>query len=146
MWSDAGERYKTPIAEIFSAENKLQLQLLVEAKLAEVQASLGIISNEDALLIDKARSKVSLSRVQEIDSEIHHDLMAMVKGLSEQSGKASGSVHIGATSNDIQDTVLALQLTKAREMILDLLDDLSSILADLSLKYRDTATIGRTHG
>lgn len=146
MWSEAGERYKTPIADIFSAENKLKLQLLVEAKLAGIQASLGIIPEEDALLIDQARANVSLSRVQEIESEIHHDLMSMVKALSEQSGKASGSVHLGATSNDIQDTVLALQLTEARNMVLDLLDELSSVLAELSLKYKDTATIGRTHG
>ncbi len=146
MWSDAGERYKTIIADIFSAENKLKLQLQVESELAKVQANLGLISQKEADLINNATRYVKLERVQEIERETHHDLMAMVRALSEKAAEASGKVHLGATSNDIQDTVLALQLTQARNIILDKLDELSDVIAYLANKYKNLACIGRTHG
>ncbi len=146
MWSDASNRYRTKIADIFSAQNKLKLQLKVEASLAKVQADLGLITDEEAELIDKARSEVSLARVEEIEKEIHHDLMAMVRGLAEQSGIAAGKVHLGATSNDIQDTVLALQLVETREILLDSLDKISDILYSKISEYHSTACMGRTHG
>lgn len=146
MWSDASSRYRTEIADIFSAENKLQLQMFVEAKLAQVQANLGLISSEEADIIDKARIKVKLERVLEIEKEIHHDLMAMVRSLAEQAGDAGGKVHLGATSNDIQDTVLALQLVKSKDILLDHLDKISDVLFHLSSKYSSLACIGRTHG
>lgn len=146
MWSDASSRYRTEIADIFSAENKLQLQMFVEAKLAFVQANLGLISSEEADLIDKARANVKLDRVFEIEKEIHHDLMAMVRSLAEQAGDAGGKVHLGATSNDIQDTVLALQLVKSKEILLDNLDKISDILLHLCSKYSSLSCIGRTHG
>lgn len=146
MWSDAAERYKTPIADIFSAENKLKYQLKIEVALSEVQAQLGIIPVEAAEQIAKAALKVQLERVQKIDNEIHHDLMAVVKALTEVAGEAGQYVHLGATSNDIQDTVLALQMSEVKTKLLDLLDNLSSILATHALSQQNTACIGRTHG
>ena len=146
VWSDAAERYKTPIADIFSSEQKLKYQLLVEASLAKIQAQLGIISEEDAKIINESTNSVEHSRVKEIESEIHHDLMAVVKALSEKAGKAGEKVHLAATSNDIQDTVLALQMKNTRETLLDLIDELSETLYKLAEKNKDIACIGRTHG
>ncbi|MHA2099040.1 MAG: adenylosuccinate lyase [Candidatus Kariarchaeaceae archaeon] len=146
MWSDASERYWTPVAEIFSASNKLQYQLKVEASLADVQAKLGLISNKDANKIKNAISKVTLNRVKEIEKDIHHDLMAVVNALSEAAGDSGEFVHLGATSNDIQDTVLALQLNESRNILLNLLDELSGVIAHHANKHKNTACIGRTHG
>ncbi|MCE7734265.1 MAG: adenylosuccinate lyase [Candidatus Heimdallarchaeota archaeon] len=146
MWSDAAERYKTPIAEIFSAENKLKYQLTVEVTLSKVQAELGLIPKEDASQIENAATTVKLERVQEIEKEIHHDLMAVVKALTEASGEAGKFVHLGATSNDIQDSVLAMQMKEAKFTLLDLLDSLSSILAIHASNHKKTACIARTHG
>lgn len=146
VWSDAASRYLTPIADIFSPESKLQLQLKVEAVLALVQSDLGLISEQEAMIIVDATKKVKLERVQAIEKEIHHDLMAVVKALSEQAGAAGEKVHKGATSTDIQDTVLALQLTKTKTMLLDILDEVSGELYNLAHTYRSLACIGRTHG
>lgn len=146
MWSDASERYKTPIAKIFSAEQKLSFQLQVEVSLAKIQSKLGIISDTDAKVIEESAKNVEYGRVKEIENEIHHDLMAVVKALSEKSGKSGEKVHIGATSNDIQDTVLALQMEKAKSSLLDVLDELSEILYQLAADNKDIACIGRTHG
>ena len=104
-----------------AAATRLQVTSSVEGALASVQADLGMITSKEAELIKIAIPKVSLSRVQEIEAEIHHDLMAVVKALSEQSGDAAGKVHLGATSNDIQDTVLSMQLVETRKIILDLI-------------------------
>ncbi len=146
MWSDASERYKTPIASIFSAEEKLKFQLRVEVSLAKIQSKLGIISDADAIIIEESAKKVEYARVKEIENEIHHDLMAVVKALSEKAGKTGENVHLGATSNDIQDTVLAMQMEKAKSTLLDLLDELSETLYQLATDNKGVACIGRTHG
>ena len=107
-------RYRTEIAKLFTEEKKLQNWMLVEAVLAKVHAKLGNISIEASEEINKAREKVKLERVKEIDNEIHHDLMAMVKALAEQcKGDAGKYIHLGATSYDIEDTAIALQLREA---------------------------------
>jgi adenylosuccinate lyase len=146
VWSEASERYRTRIGDIFSAENKLRLQLKIEVELAQVQSELGLISAEEAEKIHDAANQVTLSRVQQIEREISHDLMAMVKALAEQAGAAGEKVHLGATSNDIQDTVLALQLTAAKSDLLDILDLVSEELVRLSQDHKSLACIGRTHG
>lgn len=146
VWSDAADRYKTPIAEIFSAENKLKFQLEVEVNLSKVQAELGLIPEDDALQIATAALTVKLERVLEIEKEIHHDLMAVVKALTEAAGEAGKYVHLGATSNDIQDSVLAMQMKETKLKLLDLLDSLSGILATHALSHKETACIARTHG
>ena len=111
-------RYRTEIAELFTEQKKLQNWMLVEAVLAKVHAKLGNIPKEAAEEIDKARGKVQLDRVKEIDREIHHDLMAMVKALAEQcEGDAGNYIHLGATSYDIEDTAIALQLKEALQFI-----------------------------
>ena len=109
-------RYRTEIADLFTEEKKLENWLKVEAILAEVHAELGNIPQNAAKEIQKKANLnyVKLERVKEIDNEIHHDLRAMVKALSEQcEGSAGKYVHLGATSYDIEDTATALQLREA---------------------------------
>jgi adenylosuccinate lyase len=140
-------RYRTEIADIFTEEKKLGYWMRVEAVLAQVHEELGNIPEGAAEEIDKARKKVKLERVKEIDKEIHHDLMAMVKALQEQcKGDAGKYIHLGATSYDIEDTAMALQLKDALLYIKGSLLKLLKTLLKLIEQNKNLVCIGRTHG
>lgn len=142
-------RYRTKIADLFTEEKKLENWLKIEAVLAKVHAKLGNIPVEAAEEISKKANltHVKLERVNEIESQIHHDLMAMVKGLTEQcEGDAGKYVHLGATSYDIEDTAIALQLKDALEHIRNSLIGLLKELVRLMSDKKNLVCIGRTHG
>ncbi len=133
---------------IFYEDSRLQYQMDVEAALARVHASLGTISAEDATEICRISNLdiVKLERVKEIELETRHDVMAMIKAMTEQcSGDAGKYVHLGATSNDIVDTATALQIKDALDIIDDDVDALIYTFAKLAKRERDTLEIGRTH-
>ncbi len=134
--------------EIFYEESRLQYQMDVEAALARAHASLGTITDEQAKEITRVANLdiVKIDRVKEIESETKHDLMAMVKAMTEQcKGDAGKFVHYGATSNDIVDTATALQIKAAIEIIQKDVDSFIVTLAKLAKRERDTIEIGRTH-
>lgn len=142
-------RYRTKIAELFTEDKKLENWLKVEAVLAEVHAELGNIPQNAAKeIVKKANlNYVKLERVKEIDEEIHHDLMAMVKGLAEQCEEGAGKyIHLGATSYDIEDSTTALQLKEALNYIKSSLLELLMTLINLTEEKKDLVCIGRTHG
>jgi len=142
-------RYRTEIAEYFTEEKKLENWLKVEAILAKAHAKLGNVPKEAAdEIIRKATLKyVKLDRVKEIDKEIHHDLMAMIKALTEQcEGNAAKYIHLGATSYDIEDTAIALQLRDALSYIEKKLKYLVIELIALIDTKKELICIGRTHG
>ncbi|ASJ11099.1 adenylosuccinate lyase [Thermococcus sp. P6] len=133
---------------IWDEENKLQKLLDVEAALARAHARVGNIPEESARVIsERANTRwVRLERVKEIEAEIHHDIMAVVKALSEVCGEHGKYVHLGATSNDIIDTANALLIRESLELIKRDLRDIRSILKKLAKEHKDTVCIGRTHG
>ncbi|USG99632.1 adenylosuccinate lyase [Thermococcus argininiproducens] len=133
---------------IWEEENKLQKLLDVEAALARAHAQLGNIPEESAKIIgERANTKwVKVERVQEIEEEIHHDIMAVVKALSEVCGEHGKYVHLGATSNDIIDTANALLIKESLEIVLKDLKELRAILKSLAKEHKYTVCIGRTHG
>jgi len=142
-------RYRTDIATLFTEEKKLENWMKVEAALAQVHADLGNLPEKIAKEITKKANidYVTLERVKEIDLEIHHDLMAMVKALSEQcEGDAGKYVHLGATSYDIEDTTTALQLKEALLHIKESLMDLLAELIKITEEKKKLVCIGRTHG
>ena len=142
-------RYRTEIAELFTEEKKLENWMKVEAVLAQVHAKLGNIPKEAAEEISKKANikDLKIERVKEIDREIHHDLMAMVKGLAEQcDGDAGKYIHLGATSYDIEDTAIALLLREALGFVQNSLKDLLKELIRLMLDKKELVCIGRTHG
>ena len=142
-------RYRTEIANLFTEEKKLENWLKVESVLAEVHAELGNIPKEAADEINRKSNLkyVKLERVKEIDREIHHDLMAMVKSLAEQCEREAGKyVHLGATSYDIEDTATALQLREALHYIKSSLLELLKVLIKLTEEKMKLVCIGRTHG
>jgi adenylosuccinate lyase len=134
--------------QVFDEERRLQHMLDVEAALAEAHAGVGNISKDSARAIaEKASIKhVRLDRVWEIEKSTNHDIMAMVKALTEQCGASGDYVHLGATSNDIVDTVTALQFKAALAIIEDDLILLQNAIADLAEKHKATVMVGRTHG
>ena len=133
---------------IWDEENKLQKLLDVEAALARAHAQLGNIPEESAKIIsERANTKwVRVERVQEIEEEIHHDIMAVVKALSEVCGEHGKYIHLGATSNDIIDTANALLIKESLEIVLKDLKELRTILKSLAKEHKYTVCIGRTHG
>lgn len=144
--SPLDSRYKTEMSAIFEEENKLRRWMDVEIALAKAHAELGRIPKDAPKKIEEGGKKVKLSRVLEIEHEIHHDLMAMVKALSEQSGGAGAYVHIGATSYDIEDTATALIFRDAISALRTRLKTLSETLKSLAMRHKRTVCIGRTHG
>jgi adenylosuccinate lyase len=133
---------------IFSEENRLHVLLTVEATLVEAHAAVGNVPKNAPKAIWKAirDKKVQLERVKEIEAEIRHDLMSVVKALSEQSGPSGKYIHLGATSYDIIDTANAMQMLQAIHLILRGLENLELTFAAQAEKHRDLVMIGRTHG
>jgi adenylosuccinate lyase len=133
---------------IFEEENYVQKMLDVEAALAWAQAEVGDIPRADAEKIAKMASTeyVKLSRIKEIEKEIKHDVMSLVRALAEVCGTSGAYVHLGATSYDIVDTAKALQLRDAVNAVGCKLDDLEHVLMKAAERYKSTVMIGRTHG
>ncbi|MBS7636305.1 adenylosuccinate lyase [Candidatus Bathyarchaeota archaeon] len=142
-------RYGTPeMRRIFEEENRVQKMLDVEAALAWAHAEVGNIPRKDAERIVAAASlkHVRLRRIKEIEREIKHDVMAIVRALAEASGSSGAYVHLGATSYDIVDTATALQLKEALELIERRLNDFEKVLTEKALRHKETLMMGRTHG
>ncbi len=142
-------RYGTPnMVKIFEEENYIQKMLDVEAALAWAHAQVGNISCEDAeKIIRMASTKyVKISRIKEIEKEIKHDVMSLVRAFAEVCGSSGAFIHLGATSYDIVDTARALQLREALQLIKGKLDELEVTLLRAASRYKNTIMIGRTHG
>ncbi len=145
---DTGRYGTAEMRRIFEEENRLQRYLDVEAALAWAHAEVGNIPREDAQKIMEMASTryVKIERVKEIEKEIRHDVMAMVKALAEVCGKSGAYVHLGATSYDIVDTATALQLKEALNLIEKKLTELEKILMKKAEEHKETIMVGRTHG
>jgi adenylosuccinate lyase len=143
-------RYHYPeMYAVFTEEAKLQSWLDIEAALAWAHAELGTIPKAAAKEIErKAKiSFVKVERCKEIEEKTRHDLLAMVYALQEVcEGDAGGYIHLGATSYDIEDTALALQIRRAMDILESDLKALLKVLLDEALEHREMVCIGRTHG
>ncbi|MFO8050689.1 MAG: adenylosuccinate lyase [Thermoplasmatota archaeon] len=135
--------------DLMSYRARVERCLEVEAALARAHAGIGNIPEEAAKEISRKASleHVDLERVEEIESSIRHDVMAIVNALTEQcNGEAGRYVHLGATSYDIVDTALAMQMRDALKIIDDDLGRLETVLISRSKEHRDLVMLGRTHG
>jgi len=141
-------RYGSPeIRGIFEECTRLQRMLDVEAALAWARAEVGDIPKEAAqeIIQHSSLQYVRLERIREIERTTDHEVMALVDALAEVSGKGGSYVHLGATSADILDTSLALQMKDGLTLISQKLDNLEEVILNLTRQYRDTMIIGRTH-
>jgi len=145
---DTGRYGTKEMRRVFEEENRLQRMLDVEAALAWAHGEVGDIPRKDSeKIVEMASTRhVNLSRVKEIEREIKHDIMALVRALAEASGPSGAYVHLGATSADIVDTATALQLQEALGLLEKRLDDLQEILLVKAQQHKQTIMIGRTHG
>jgi len=140
-------RYGTePMRTVFRANSYLQYLLEVEATLAEVQEAKQIIPNGTSKNIREGIKLVKRERVEEIEAEINHDVMAVVKALEEQSGESGKWIHFGATSYDIVDTARALQHKAALKLLEKAINSLIKSMAKLAKSHKKTIMLGRTHG
>ncbi|MCI4353512.1 MAG: adenylosuccinate lyase [Thermoplasmata archaeon] len=142
-------RYGRPeVRALFSREVRLRRALRIEAALAESEAELGIVPEDAARAVAAAAhgSAVTLEEVDRLELELKHDVMSIVRALAAQAGPAGRWVHFGATSGDITDTALALELKDSVRVLRADLTELAGILTDLAHKYRATPQVGRTHG
>ena len=117
---DGMERYSTPLNAVFSRQHKLDLEHRVELALLKALSESGLCPPEAhaEAAAAVAEGRVTLARTLEIERETQHDIMAVVKALTEQCPRFGGFVHFGATSQDVNDTVLALQMGECRAALL----------------------------
>jgi adenylosuccinate lyase len=140
-------RYGTPeMREVWTEEHRFACIIRAEAALAAAEAACGLIPAEDARVIARGAKKASLARAKEIEAEIHHDMMAVVKALSEECGEAGRWVHFGATSNDILDTATGLQLRESLALLEEKLLRLLAVLLRRARETRGLVCAARTHG
>lgn len=140
------DRYTRPnLKKVWSEENKYKTWIQVEVAFVEALSELGQIP-KDALRKIREKARFDIKRIEEIDKEVHHDVIAFLSYMSEVIGEEGRYLHLGMTSSDLLDTSLALLLREAGQEILCGLDNLLITLKDKAVKYKDTICIGRTHG
>ncbi len=136
---------RPPMGRIWSDENRFRQWLQVEQTAAEVQAEMGLIPAEAARAI-RDRGGFSLERIQAIEAEVRHDVIAFTTAVAEQVGEEARWLHFGLTSNDIIDTGQALQLRAAAGLLAAGQRELGEVLARRAREFRHTPMVGRTHG
>ncbi|WP_028034810.1 adenylosuccinate lyase [Chelativorans sp. J32] len=142
-------RYSRPeMASIWSPETKFRIWFEIEAHAADAMAELGIVPKEAAKTIwEKAgNAKFDIERIDEIERETKHDVIAFLTHLAEIVGPEARFVHQGMTSSDVLDTCFNVQLVKASDLLLADLDALLEVLKKRAFEHKDTVTIGRSHG
>ena len=139
-------RYTRPeMGRIWSDENKFRCWLQVEVAASLTLAQAGIVPRKAAKAIAE-RGDFDLQRIQEVEAEVKHDVIAFTTAVAEKIGPESRWLHYGLTSNDVVDTAQALQIKEASEIILQGLARLRDVLARRAREFKRTPAIGRTHG
>jgi len=140
------ERYSLPrMRAIWELENKFDTWLQIEILATKAHVKLGIVPQE-ALEEIKAKAAFSVDRIEAIEAETHHDVIAFLTNLAENIGPASRYVHFGLTSSDVVDTGLAVQMKDAIDIIIEDVRDVIGVLKKKAFEYKDTVSVGRTHG
>ncbi len=142
-------RYSRPeMAAIWAPENRYRIWFEIEAHATEAMAELGIVPKEAARIIrEKGQNATfNVARIEEIEAETKHDVIAFLTHLAEIVGPEARFVHQGMTSSDVLDTCLNIQLTEAADLLLADIDRLLAALKKRAFEFRMTPTIGRSHG
>ncbi len=139
-------RYTRPdMGRIWSEENRFRNWLAVEVAATETLAEAGLVPKEAAKAI-RERAGFKLERIQEIEAEVRHDVIAFTTAVAEIVGPHARWFHYGLTSNDVVDTAQALLIGQASNIIAEDLERLSEALERRAWEFKDTPQIGRTHG
>ncbi|NOZ31660.1 MAG: adenylosuccinate lyase [Alphaproteobacteria bacterium] len=141
-------RYSRPeMVAIWSPQTRFRIWFEIEAHAATAQAQLGIIpqSAADAIWEKGTAAEFDLDRIDEIEAEVKHDVIAFLTHLAEIVGPEARFVHLGMTSSDVLDTTLAVQLCRAADLMTSALDALLAALKRRAFEHKSTITIGRSH-
>lgn len=133
------------MTSVWEPQNRYATWLRVELLASEAWAELGVVPRE-ALAVIQERAGFDLNRIQEIEREVRHDVIAFVSAVAERVGPEARYLHFGLTSYDVVDTALALQLQQAADILLEDLEALRLVIADLAQRHKRTIMVGRTHG
>jgi adenylosuccinate lyase len=142
-------RYSRPeMSAIWSPETRFRIWFEIEAHAADAMAELGIIPKEAAKKVwEKGKnSKFDVARIDAIEGEVKHDVIAFLTHLSEIVGPEARFVHSGMTSSDVLDTCLNVQLVRAVQLLIADVDQLLAALKRRAFEHKLTPTIGRSHG
>jgi adenylosuccinate lyase len=142
-------RYTRPeMASIWEAQTRFKIWFEIEAHAADALAELGVIPKEAAKTVwAKARDVIfDVSRIDEIERETKHDVIAFLTHLAEIVGPEARFVHQGMTSSDVLDTCLNVQLTRAADLLVEDIDKVLAALKKRAFEHKMTPTIGRSHG
>ena len=133
------------MAAVWEPESRYRIWLDIEVLACEAQADLGVIPREAAREVRK-RGAFDVARIDEIEKETRHDVIAFLTSVAEHVGAPARFVHQGMTSSDVLDTCLAVQLTRAADILVADVDGLLAALERRAREHKDTVCIGRSHG
>ena len=139
-------RYSRPeMVAIWAPESKFQIWFEIEAHATDALADLGVVPKEAAQAI-WAKGKFDVARIDEIELEVKHDVIAFLTNVAENVGEEARFMHQGMTSSDVLDTCLAVQLARASDILLADIDALLAAIKKRAYEHKFTPTIGRSHG
>ena len=136
---------RSEMAAIWEPENKFRIWLQIEVYAAEGMAELGLIPKEAAEAAKK-RGGFDIDRIDAIELEVKHDVIAFLTSVAEHVGPEARYLHAGLTSSDVLDTCFNVQLTEAADILIADLDALLAALKVRAYEHKDTITVGRSHG
>jgi adenylosuccinate lyase len=140
------ERYSRPeMVDIWSPESKFSIWLEIETLAAEAMEGFGQIPEGTSAAV-RERAQFDVERINEIEREVKHDVIAFLTNVAEYVGEEARYLHKGLTSSDVLDTCLAVQLSRASDLLLMGLDRVLVALKDRAEEHKLTPTIGRSHG
>lgn len=140
------DRYsREEMKKIWDLNSKFQYYLDVEIAVAEAYADLGTFPKEDVAELKK-KAKFNIERIDEIEAEVKHDVIAFLTCVNESLGDLAKYMHVGMTSSDVIDTAFALQIQDSGKIIIKDLDETIQSMKELANKHRNTVCIGRSHG
>ena len=139
-------RYSRPeMSAIWSEESKFQIWFEIEAHACDAQAKLGVIPASAAAIVWE-KGAFHIDRINEIERETKHDVIAFLTNLAEYIGEDARFVHQGMTSSDVLDTTLSVQMARASDLLIEGIDRLLAGLKKRAFEHKRTPTIGRSHG
>ena len=136
---------RSEMGHIWSEENRFRTWLAVEVAATETLAEAGLVPKDAARAINE-RADFSLERIQEIEAEVRHDVIAFTTAVAEIVGPEARWFHFGLTSNDVVDTAQALLVRQASEIIAEDLQRFADVLERRAWEFKDVPMVGRTHG
>ena len=140
------DRYsREEMTKIWDLNSKFQYYLDVEIAVAEAYADMGTFPKDDVEKL-KQKATFNVKRIDEIEAEVKHDVIAFLTCVNESLGDLAKYMHVGMTSSDVIDTAFALQIQDSGKIILRDLDETIQSMKDLAKKHKNTICIGRSHG